>query len=695
MTRDPEHRVTAAHRKRAAIVYLRQSSEKQVRDHRESARVQLGLREKAVALGWRGPEVIGDDLGVSAAGFAHRPGFQQLITRVTLKEVGIILCVDASRLSRNSRDWAHLFELCSFFGTLIADMEQVYDLSMPNDRLVLGIKGTVSELELNLIKARMKGGLEAKAARGELKVLLPAGYVYDDQDRMVFDPDRRAQAAIRLMFDQFDRLTSLRELAAWYRDTGTRFPVRRRAAEQQTSWRVPTSRTLAKLLVHPIYAGAYVWGRRVTEVDYDDGRLVKRVRQPGSPGESRVCIRNHHPAYVSWSRIVANVTRLAENKARWKMDDNLCAIREGLALLPGLLRCRTCGSKVYVSYKKESALYFCDAGQGKGSRRCMSFGSQTIDRLVSAEVLRALEPCAVDASIAARHIFEKEREQRLESLRMQVEAARYEADRAFQQFDRVDPRHRLVADTLENRLNEKLVELQAAKQRLEEAGANERRLTEEDLRRLDELAHHFPAVWHHPKADPKLKKRILRTVIREILVEHQPDQGRLEVTIHWQGGAHTQLHVKKRQKRLGGATDPDLVATARKLAADGVRDDEAARVLNLMQTTTPRGLPWTQNRMLSFRKHHRIRLAPPPSPDEVLTKQEAVKYLGISGNGLLGLEREGAISRNQVTDFAPWRVKREQLDSEEVQALVRALKATGRVPKGGCSEGQLWLLDDE
>ena len=695
MIRDPDHRVTAEHRLRTALVYVRQSSEKQVQTNVESTRIQMGLREKAITLGWSQPVVIDDDLGISAAGYADRPGFRDLITRVTMRQAGIILCFDASRLSRNSTDWAQLFELCSHFDTLIADLDQVYDLKQPNDRLVLGIKGTISEMELVMIRNRLRGGMEAKAARGELRVPLPAGYVHDEQDGIIIDPDLRVQSAILQMFDQFDRVTSIRQLAMWYRDTGTRFPVKKNSWKSETGWQVPTAQTLKKLVVHPIYAGAYVWGRRTTGVDYVDGRLVKRVKAQQPLEKCPVCIRDHHPAYVSFDRILGNVTRLSENRARWKMDDNQGAIRDGLALLPGLLRCRTCGSRLYVTYKKTGALYSCDGGHAKGSRRCMSFGATGIDRRVGEELLRALEPHSVQAAIAACEQSEEERRGRLKSVRLGVDAAQHKADRAFAQYDLVDPANRLVAGTLETRLNEKLAELQIARERLDEAEEEDRQLTDEQRQRLSDLADNFPEVWNHPQADPKLRKSLLRTAVREILVELQAEQKRLEVTIHWQGGVHTRIHVKKYDRRRGAAADPDLIVMVRKLAGDGITDADSARVLNMHGTTTPGGLPWTVERVMNFRRTHRIRYGPRPASSEYLNMTEAAAHLGISRNGLLGLERDGALSRNQVMEFAPWRVERKQLDSERVQALVRTLKATGRLPKGGCPDGQLSLLDDE
>ena len=277
MTPDSEQRISPDHLARAAVVYVRQSSPKQVQSNQESTRIQMDLREKAIALGWPDPVLIDDDLGLSAGGFAQRPGFQKLLARVAMREVGIILSIDASRLSRNNKDWAHLLQLCHFFDTLIADADQIYDLSHPNDRLVIGIKGTLSEMELGLIRNRMRAGLEAKAARGELRFNLPAGYDYDASGKINFDPDLRVQHAIRTMFEQFERCTSVRQLALWYRDTNTLFPVKKIRKNPLTKWEVPTTKTLHKLLIHPLYAGAYVYGRRVERAEYVDGEIVKKL----------------------------------------------------------------------------------------------------------------------------------------------------------------------------------------------------------------------------------------------------------------------------------------------------------------------------------------------------------------------------------------------------------------------------------
>ena len=682
--------ISAEHLSRQAVVYVRQSSPSQVREHQESTRVQRDLRERAIAFGWRHPVVIDRDLGISAAGYSDRPGFQQLLGLVATRKVGLILCIDASRLSRNSKDWAQLFELCAHFGTLIGDFDQVYDLAQPNDRLIMGIKGTMSEIELTILRRRMQSGKESKAARGELRTNLPAGYVYDDSE-IVFDPDQRVQSAIRLMFEQFDQSTSVRQLSMWYKDNKVAFPVKGVGRDAPTTWQIPTSKTLSKLLKHAIYAGTYSHGRRTTVVEYVDGKLVKRETEPCPVEEARHCIHSHHPAYISWKRFLANRAKIGKNHVRWAMQQNPGAAREGLALLSGLLRCGQCGGKIYVSYKPKSAFYYCDGGHEKGSKRCVCFGAHQIDQRVTEELCRALQPLAVDAALVAARDVERHESERMENARLEVEAAQYAADRAFQQFEQCDPRNRLVADTLEKRLDDRLGDLQRSKQRLENSNAEARRLTDEQERQLRELAEDFPAVWNHPKAEAKLRKRIIRASIREIMVKALDETNELQVTVHWQGGAHTRFDIQRRARAGSTMSNSSLEELVRKLAPT-LADGETARTLNMKKLTTPGGLRWTQDRVKEYRRLHRIRLED-TNTDDTMTMNQAIEYLGVGHNGILALVRRGAIHKNQITEFAPWRVSRAELDSEPVQRLLATLKKIGRLPKGGWPENQPRLFD--
>ncbi len=688
-------RIKPEHLCRLAVVYVRQSKPEQVRINVESTRVQLSLRERAIVLGWEHPLVIDEDLGVSAGGYTERPGFQRMLAKVVTRDVGIIFCIDASRLSRNSKDWASLFELCGHFQTLVADFDQVYDLSIPNDRLVLGIKGTVSELELSTMRARLRTGAEAKAARGALKFFVPPGYGHDREGRIIFDPDRRVQAAVRGLFEQFDRCSSVRQLGLWYRETQTLFPVRKinRDGGRCTSWQVPSGSTLRQLLKHPIYAGVYTYGRRRQRIDYVDGRLVKRSEWCLTAEQCQVCIHDNHPGYISWERYVANQSKIAQNRARRTMEDNLGARRDGLALLAGLLRCGHCGKRVHVTYKstpRALAMYFCDGKiAAEGSKRCLSFGSHVVDRLVGEELARALSPHAILAAQLAPERHAREQGQLLEQAQLQVQAAEYEAGRAFEQYDLVDPKNRLVADTLEAKLNEKLVELETARERLEQMQLSQPiELSQEQRQLLEELSRDFPRLWNHPSATPTLKKRLLRGAISEIVVV-QPDRERLELTIHWQGGVHTRLEVKKRVIRIDSKTELSLVELVRSLAA--LTDAEIARILNLKQQLAPRGHKWTQDGVARFRKAHDIQAPRPVDAEEYLTGKQVAERLGISRCGVEGLIRIGALHNHQVIEFAPWRIARSEVDSAEVRALVKVLKRTGRLPREGCLECQLSL----
>lgn len=674
------HRIALRHLERSAIVYVRQSDPQQVREHTESTRLQRGLREQAISLGWSNPVLIEDDQGVTASGFADRAGFQWLLSQITLRKVGIILCIEASRLSRNSRDWAHLFELCGYFDTLVADLQQVYDVSIPNDRLVLQIKGTVAELELTSLKTRLRAGLEAKAARGELKVLLPPGYVYDANDQVAIDPDVRIQQAIRTMFEKFNHSTSTRQLALWYRDSHTLFPVKKPGKHGDIVWQVPKPALLHKLISHPIFAGVYARGRTQSFIDFVDGKLAKRVKRVSSPQEWKVCIKDHHEAYISWEQYQRNLDKLAEARPRWPMNDNRGAVREGPALLAGLVRCGRCGRKLRISYNKNRhAQYYCDASEPRNARRCLSLGSKMVDERVGEQLCRVVEPMALEASYEAFAQEQQEHGQAVERALLRVQSAQYAADRAFEQYDLADPQNRLVVDNLERRLNEKLAELQAARAELEQRHKHDTPLTEKHKRAIDSLARDFPRLWSHPDTPATLRKQLLRTAIREIVVVLEPGQQRLEFTIHWQGDACTQLAVKKRATPVGSKTDVSLVELVTELTAS-LGDGEIARILNMKGLLTPRGLRWTMDRVQRFRAHHDIHKPKQTPAEDVLTGQQARNYLGIGYNGLLALIRRGLLHTHQVTDFAPWRIPRAELDSAEVQKLVHILKTTRRCP---------------
>ncbi len=687
-----ETRIDARHLRLEAIVYARQSSPDQVRSHSESTRLQRGLVERARALGWPGATVIDEDLGVSASGLSERSGFQRMLAQVATRKVGILLCLDASRLSRNSPDWAHLFHLCGHFDTLVSDLGQVYDLSIPNDRLVLGVKAVISEMELATLRVRLQEGIKSKASRGELVFMLPAGYVHDHAGRIVKDPDQRVQAAIVDLFTQFQSATSIRQLALRYQETGTRFPVCRPQGRGKVQWLTPTYETLRKGLTNPLHAGAYVWGRKRYRVEYVDGLLRKRLTRRVPIEEAKVFIRDHHEGYISWQQYQANQAKIAENRARRSMPENRGAIREGPVLLAGLLRCGHCGRKLRVAYGTRAAVYVCRGAAF--SKHCLSIGTAGLDRAVSEELCRAIEPVAVEAALEAEALHERDQQHRIEQAELQVQAAKYEVDRAMEQYDLIDPKNRLVADTLEERLNQRLAEHRSAGQRLSAVHETHDPLVDRERASLMELATRFSSVWDDPSADLTLRKKIVRAAIEEAIVTHHPEEECMQAVIHWKGGVHTMVRVRKRRVSRGSKADPDLVVTVRDLAGDGVDDTEAARALNLNKLLTPRGLAWTQERVSRFRKQHGIVLRQRES--EVLSANQAADYLETSRSSINRMEKLGLITRNQVLPYAPWRIERSELDSEPVRSAVTRLQTTGRLPaKGECSNDQLALFPEE
>ena len=459
------------HRERLAVVYVRQSTAQQVLVHQESTRLQYGLVARAEALGWSSERVlvIDDDLGKSGTTAAGRAGFQRLVTEVSLGHVGLILGMEMSRLARSNADWHRLLEVCALFGALIADLDGIYDPAQYNDRLLLGLKGTMSEAELHLLKQRMYQGCLSKARRGELTFALPTGYVWGPDHQLQFDPDEQVQQVVRLIFRQFEELGTLGGVLRYLARHDIRIGVRVREGpgKGQLVWRRPNRMTLQNLLKHPLYAGAYVYGRR-----QDDPRR-KQAEQPRS---GRVVMRradwhaflpDHAPAYISWEQYEHHLARLEANRAR---AASMGAVRHGAALLAGLVVCTQCGARLMVHYHQYNGrpapfTYDCTRRRGNyGGPLCQHVAGPCLDAFVSEQVLAALEPAALELSLAAAEQVEQERAALVQLWQQRRERAAYEAERAARQYHAVEPENRLVARTLERAWEDKL----AAQQQLEE-----------------------------------------------------------------------------------------------------------------------------------------------------------------------------------------------------------------------------------
>jgi DNA invertase Pin-like site-specific DNA recombinase len=450
-------KITTEHLARSAYVYIRQSTADQLTHNHESRRRQYGLVDRARQLGWTAVEVIDDDLGRSGGGIA-RPGFERLLAAICEARVGAVLAIEVSRLARNGRDWHTLIEFCGLVGTIIVDEDGIYDPRHPNDRLLLGMKGTMSELELSLFRQRSQEALKHMARRGALVLGVAAGYVKVGRDRIEKNPDQRVCDALQLVFAKFAEFQSARQVHIWLRDEGIELPVKSRAGEARgVVWRLPAYNIVHNILTNPIYAGAYAFGRTTSKVSVVQGR--KRVRRGvhRPMGEWDVLIKDHHEAYITWEEFERNQRVIANNATGKGSAKVKGAVRRGELLLPGLLRCGHCGRKLHVSYSGKLGRYNCyGARTNHGAARCISISGLSIDATVGTEVLRILKPLGTDAAVRAIETQTSATSAAQRQLELSLQQARFEAAHARRQYDAVDPANRLVAGELERRWNEAL-----------------------------------------------------------------------------------------------------------------------------------------------------------------------------------------------------------------------------------------------
>src|SRR4051795_1389215 len=496
------------HLARRAVIYIRQSTPRQVLTNRESLRLQYDLRRRALDLGWREEdvEVIDTDLGLSGAAAMHREGFKDLIARVTLGQVGIVLSSEVTRLSRNCTDWYPLLDLCGFRRCLIADNDGVYDPGLFNDRLLLGLEGTMSEAELHVMRARFEEGRWNKAERGELGFNLPRGFLRRPSGEIILDPDERVRDTLRLVFDTFERRRSARGVVRYLFAHDIDLPDRARhgPTKGEITWRPPTRVAVLGILTNPAYAGAYAYGRRATGPS--PGRPERRIPRHG---DWRILIKDRLPAYIPWETYERNQRQLAANRSK-----HVGVARGGPSLLAGLLVCGRCGYRMATNYRTNArgVQYSCPRLQvNRGEAACQCFAGRTLDAFVTDLVLAALRPSAIDVSLQLAEDIELERARQHRHWTLRLERARYEVERAERQYDRVEPENRLVARTLEKRWEEAL----AAKADLEAEHArfmarDPARLTAAERERIRRLAEDIPAIWHAPTTTPTARQEIVR-----------------------------------------------------------------------------------------------------------------------------------------------------------------------------------------
>lgn len=668
-------KVLAEHLERKAYVYVRQSTYYQVENNLESQRRQYGLAEEALHLGW--PRelvvVIDEDQGKSGSSANQRSGFGRLVTAVGLGEVGIVMSLEASRLSRNSPDWHNLIYMCRYTGTLIADEHGIYDPSSATDRMVLGLRGQMSEMELDTSIHRMMEGRMSKAQRGEFLIFPPAGYDVDDIDRLVKSSDESVRDAVATVFAKFDELGSAKRVCTWWREQGLKFPVRRHKLRgHPTVWLEPSYQMLLAMLHHPIYAGAYAFGRsrRVRELDRNDPRTL-RIRQIVLPRhEWSVLLQDHHEGYISWAKYEQNQVLIRANQQmhRYEHQDTLGPSREGWALLQGLARCGHCGRGMYVSYggtrhsprATRTLQYRCSARRiCTGEPDCQVVGGKQINDAVVSVFLSVSADASEQAAQLAVEELDAEQAAAETLWRHQIEQAEYEAARAERQYNAVEPENRLVSRTLEERWNAALLRVQELKTQARSRHEQLRPLSEHERARAKRLSQDLHALWNAATTTNQDRKQLLRAAIDEVQLRSEREH--YAVKIVWKGGAVTERELRRRRRGElpVHATPKDTVELVRTLAAE-FDDAQIAAILSKQGRRTGEGNPFTSNKVAMLRNRngiavHRMQRVRDPKHGP-FTADQAAAELEVASQTIQRWLRSGVLPGRQLTPGAPWKI---------------------------------------
>jgi len=664
------------HLSRIAYVYIRQSTQYQTEHNLESQRRQYQLVEKAKVLGFRDVRVIDEDLGLSGGSASERSGFKRLVAEVSLNKVGIILGLEVSRFARNNSDWYHLLDLCALFDTLIADQDGVYHPNHPNDRMVLGLKGTMSEVEIGLIKSRMLEGAKHKAKRGELLYRLPVGLVKTEDQKIEKDPDLRVQKTIEHVFMKFRECHSVRQTFLWFVQEKIPFPtIEYGRYGKETIWKLPVYGTIWQVLKNPFYAGAYVYGRRETRTHLEGMEIKKTPGHSLRMEDWKVLIKDNHPGYISWEEYERNQETLKENDAK-AGSLSRGAILKGNGLLAGLLRCKRCGRKLVVSYggKRHNVPRYscCIARIHKGEKDCITFGGMRVDGAVSEEVLKVVDPLALEASLKAMGDLNKGIEEDRKLIELEVKSAEYEAERAYRQYNKADPENRLVCSELERKWNLCLERVEKIKEKLNLLREPIKPLSEKERHELLELSYDLPRLWNSPSTTNELRKRIIRAVVKEIVCDVVEENHSILLTIHWEGGIHTELEVKKNKTgEHTKSTDKSIVELVRELSKM-LSDKAIAPILNRLKLKTGCGNNWTADRVKWLRNHNGIK--PCIKDEEIVTLQQAAERLGICSQSVRGLIEKQILTGNQIVPCAPWVIPLGELEKDEVKRAAEDIK---------------------
>ena len=666
-------KITAEHLSRKAMIYVRQSSPQQVRDNTGSQEWQYDLESRAAELGWSEVIVVDDDLGRSGGGGAERPGFERMLTAVCDNEVGVILAVEASRLSRNGREWHTLIEFCGLVGCLLADERTVYDPRLPNDRLLLGLHGSLSELELSNLRTRSLEGAMRKAMRGELFTTVAAGYRRVGRDAIEMDPDLRVREAVSLVFRKFGELQSVRQVHLWLLQEGVELPARASGREPAV-WKLPGYSQVHRMLTNPVYAGAYTFGRSRSRAGIRDGRKHVTRGHAVARDDWTVLKKASHPGYITWEDYERNQRVISGNATKHHPGGARGPVRNGEALLAGLLRCGHCGRKIKVSYcgaGRRVARYVCRSGHvDSGKEKCISFGGVRVDAAVGGEVVRALQPVGVEAALQAIEDGARESSETIRQAELALERARYEAVRAERQYDAVDFENRQVAGELERRWNERLTAVQEIEARLSDLRSRPCRheMSAGERAACMELGADLERAWTHDAVTPQARKRILRAAVEEVVA--RVEGKRIKLLLHWRGGDHTEIEVPKHaagQHRYASDAETVRIITE---TARLMPDRDIAALLNRLGRRTGKGNSWKEANVRSLRSYRRIPVYREGERQErnELNLTEAAGRLGVGKSTMLRLIKTGRVPARQSCKGAPWVISGDDLSSLEAEA---------------------------
>lgn len=668
-------KIKPQHVGRKAILYVRQSSPYQVQNNLESQKLQYAMEAHLRALGWAEVEIIDEDLGRSAGGSVTRDGFERMVAQVCLGEVGAVCAREVSRFARNSREWQKLVEVCRIVDTLLVDQEMIYCPRQSNDRLLLGLKGTLNEYELDLLRQRSSEARVEKARRGELISHTPIGFVKGDERLLEKDPDERIRCAIELVFSKFLDLGSARQTLLWFIEHDISVPAR--TIRGEVHWRKPVYSSIHRILTNPSYGGAYAYGKTEQLSCYRDGKSQRCTRR--RPRDRWVAlIPDAHDGYVSWEDFERIQKMIAENRLSGTEPSG--AARTGSALLTGVLRCRRCARMLRVFYKGpggDVVRYGCPrAYLDNKEARCVAFSGATIDGAVAAEVLRVVEPAAIEAAALASQQQARARAEVLESLGRDLQAARYRAQRAERQYEAADPENRLVTQELERRWNLALQDVRKVEARIAEEQDVQQPGAVGTLEEFQNLAADMEALWNDASAGPRVKKRILRTLIREIIVDIDERTSEVVLQIHWKGGIHTPLRLPRRRRgQSDGHTSKSIVEAVRVLSRID-RDEVIAGVLNRAKLRTGHGNFWTRALVTSLRFTHGIDCYDPKrqAEDGWVNLSDAAALIGVSNATLRAAIQRGEVLAERPVECGPWVLNKRALQTDLAKQFIARVR---------------------